>query len=94
MRQGGAVGSAPTSWTGDPASNPGPGENFSLKLTSHWGLKVIRGNLDLNLNIEMLDYSLFILVWYIIWCAAGCDNPNQKGVTVAALWEQLSSHAE
>ena len=31
---GGAVISAPARRTGDPGSNPGSGENFSLKLTS------------------------------------------------------------
>ena len=29
---GGVVGSAPTHRAGDPGSNPGPGDNFSLKL--------------------------------------------------------------
>ena len=33
IRLGGAVGSAPARRVGDPSSNPGSGENLSLKLT-------------------------------------------------------------
>ena len=35
IRLGGTVGSAPERRAGDPSSNPGPGENFSLKITTH-----------------------------------------------------------
>ena len=35
IRLCGTVGSAPVQRAGDPGSNPGPGGNFSLKLTTY-----------------------------------------------------------
>ena len=70
---GGAIGSSPACWAGGLGSNPGPGENFFLKLTTkdlpdswsenlifNWEMLFIRKNANDAVNFDILAENGFI----------------------------------